>query len=63
MKNGDYIALARADNVWRETVGSFAIEGMVMAEDTEVIVGRMIAREIDVEEAIAIITANTLSKT
>jgi hypothetical protein len=61
MPKDAYIAIARADNVWREVVASFAIEGMSLSGDIEIIIGQMIAQEISCDEAIAIIKANTVS--
>jgi len=62
MPDDAYIAIARADNVWREVVASFAIEGMLLSEDVEIIIGQMIAEEISCAEAIAIIKAAAVSR-
>ncbi|MFJ1470062.1 hypothetical protein [Massilia orientalis] len=63
MPNDAYVAIARSDNTWREIVASFAIEEMIMTEENEIIAGRMIAKEIDVTEALAIIRANAFKRT
>ena len=58
MTNAEYIDIARNDSTWREIAASFAIEGMQMSEDNEIVAGRMIAGEITLAEAIKIIREN-----
>lgn len=58
MSDADYIEIARNDSTWREIAASFAIEGMVMTEENEVVAGKMIAGEISLPEAVKLIRAN-----
>lgn len=58
MTNDEYIDIARNDSTWREIAASFAIEGMEMSEDNEIVAGKMIAGEISLAEAIKIIRKN-----
>ncbi len=58
MTNAEYIEIARNDSTWREIAASFAIEGMQMTEDNEIVAGKMIAGEIGLAEAIQIIRTN-----
>lgn len=52
MENDKYVALARNHPEWQQVKASFAIEGMALTEDNEVIAGRMIAGEITLQEAL-----------
>jgi hypothetical protein len=53
--DAEYIALARSDKVWCDVVASFAIDDMAVDEKTEVLMGRMFAGEISMEECKEII--------
>lgn len=58
MPNDPYIAIARADKVWREVVTSLAIESMSLLGDIRIIFGQMITQEICPGEAISLIKAS-----
>lgn len=58
LTNAEYIDIARNDPTWREIVASFAIEGMLMTEDNEIVAGKMIVGEISLVEATRIIRSN-----
>lgn len=58
MTNDDYISIARNDSTWQQIAASFAIEGLKVTEENEVIAGKMIAGEIDLADAIRMIRAS-----
>jgi len=58
MTDSEYIKLARRDSTWREIVASFAIEGVTLTDENEIIAGKMISGDIEVAEAICLIRQN-----
>lgn len=60
MTDPEYIELARRDSTWREVVVSFAIEDMMVTEESEIIAGKMIAGEIELIEAISLVRQNSV---
>jgi hypothetical protein len=52
MTDFEYIKLARRDTTWQNTVASFAIEGMTITIENEIIAGKMISGDISLAQAI-----------
>lgn len=53
--DAEFIALAKADPLWHEVVASFAISGLTLTDENALIAGKLLAGEIDVNEAMRII--------
>lgn len=51
MTDADFIASAEAAPVWREMVASFAVSGIDIKYDNELMAGQLIAGDIDVNKA------------
>jgi hypothetical protein len=55
MTDFEYIQLARRDTTWQDIVASFAIGGMTITIDNEIIEGKLISGEVLLAEAIRLI--------
>jgi len=53
MTDTEYADLARNNATWQEIAASWALEGIHMTYNNEVVAGRMIAGEISLQEAVA----------
>jgi hypothetical protein len=53
MTDNEYADLARNNPTWQEIAASWALEGIQMTYDNEVVAGRMIAGELSLPEAVA----------
>lgn len=52
MTDSDYVELAHRDLVWREVVASMDISGFRLGTDLEVLVGKLIAGKINIDELV-----------